>query len=323
MTGYTPLVNGLRKKDEHEITAMQTECDVKQEFKDIYDYIVFLYISVSIILPFIFVSYFNLFIVYVLLTRKNKTFRQSFKVTESSNLQSESPAYRTNVETNQFDIRKSELNHVKLITHSIKNNVPIDKRIDASTDYLKMQKIRDKNFSIRNQINKKSSFASQSSNKKEFKIKYSKAKEETYFSSLKIQESTKRKISLYSEINIHKKMTNFRSNSCYLEKISSLSLGHPLRNAERATLILILISISFVSLNLPYVVAWMRFFIPFKRNQLSQREIFYRYSFVSLTEIFHMINYCINIFLYCMVSKAFRNEIRSRISFECCYSKAK
>lgn len=96
----------------------------------------------------------------------------------------------------------------------------------------------------------------------------------------------------------------------------SAGLAQKLKDSGRATLILVLISACFVVLNLPYVLTWANFFIPFKQNLLTTQEAIYqRYAWVTLTEIFHIANFSINLFLYCLASKLFRNSLLARVSF--------
>ena len=79
ITGYTPFISGLRSLDSHEITgSLHYECDTLKDFKTIYDYVISFYIIVSMGLPIILIFSFNISIVYILLTRKEAIFKQSF-----------------------------------------------------------------------------------------------------------------------------------------------------------------------------------------------------------------------------------------------------
>jgi hypothetical protein len=95
----------------------------------------------------------------------------------------------------------------------------------------------------------------------------------------------------------------------------STSLTQKLKDSGRATIILIIISTFFVLLNLPYIVAWTLFFIPFKYGKLTGANIHMRYSFVLLSEVLHVSNFSINFFLYYMASKIFRNRFLYTFSF--------
>lgn len=94
-----------------------------------------------------------------------------------------------------------------------------------------------------------------------------------------------------------------------------VSIRQKLKESGRANVILILISVFFVGLNVPYIITWCSFYIPYKRDQFNQDQnaLYFRYSFVHLAEILHMTNFAINLFLYCLASKAFRNRFRSMI----------
>lgn len=96
----------------------------------------------------------------------------------------------------------------------------------------------------------------------------------------------------------------------------SAGLAQKLKDSGRATLILILISACFVLLNLPYVITWASFYMPFKKDKLGNGvAIYQRYAWVTLGEIFHLANFSINLFLYCLASKMFRKALISRLSF--------
>jgi hypothetical protein len=92
-------------------------------------------------------------------------------------------------------------------------------------------------------------------------------------------------------------------------------LSQKLKDSGRATIILIVISAFFVILNLPYIAAWFSWFIPYKLKTLANEEdIYFRYSIIKLVEILHILNFSINLFLYCMASKLFRSELFSRLN---------
>lgn len=86
---YTLIINGLRKPDQHEFREIAStpaipfnnnslECDVLNEYKNIYDYLVVFYVSIGIIIPLILICYFNFYITRVLMTRKNRMLRHFF-----------------------------------------------------------------------------------------------------------------------------------------------------------------------------------------------------------------------------------------------------
>lgn len=95
----------------------------------------------------------------------------------------------------------------------------------------------------------------------------------------------------------------------------SAGMSQKLKESGRATLILILISACFVGLNVPYVLTWANFFVPYKQDRLNTPEKIYgRFAWVTIGEIFHIANFSINLFLYCLASKLFRHELWARLS---------
>jgi hypothetical protein len=46
---------------------------------------------------------------------------------------------------------------------------------------------------------------------------------------------------------------------------------------------------------------------------LRYEAIYARYTWVSIAEIFHMANFSINLFLYCLASKLIRKELAARL----------
>lgn len=72
------------------------------------------------------------------------------------------------------------------------------------------------------------------------------------------------------------------------------------KGSDRVTYMLIMISLFFICLNLPYISTWLAFFVPFKADLLSLDQIHYRYSYVKLTETLHLLNFSIGIVFYMM-----------------------
>ncbi|CAF0903948.1 unnamed protein product [Brachionus calyciflorus] len=129
LMSYTILINGLREVENHEkidhLTNMY-ECDVLIDYKFIYQYTIFIYTTLGIVLPMVIVSYLNIYIARVLLTRKNKILR-SFTRCSSLNNQSSTNLERLSIrgefkeasivkinKLNSFEINKSESKKVNL-----------------------------------------------------------------------------------------------------------------------------------------------------------------------------------------------------------------
>ena len=91
-----------------------------------------------------------------------------------------------------------------------------------------------------------------------------------------------------------------------------------LRQTSRTTFILILISFSFLLLNLPYLISWTFYYLHEKYQVFNSSPLHDKLFFnmlVTCTEIFHVFNYCINFLLYCISSKIFRQDLKSMILF--------
>lgn len=96
--------------------------------------------------------------------------------------------------------------------------------------------------------------------------------------------------------------------------VTSSLLRTSFKGADRATLILLLISACFVLLNLPYVTAWANF-IRYELESTGSSSVesknasYQSYSFIPLAKILHIANFSINFFLYCLASKRFRTHL--------------
>lgn len=83
------------------------------------------------------------------------------------------------------------------------------------------------------------------------------------------------------------------------------------KKSNRITRILILMSFSYVILNLPYFFSWCYFFyqIAIRKNLkgLLKYKIF---SVLNICEIFYVMNFAVNFFIYCLTGKKFRNQLK-------------
>ncbi len=81
ITSYTVPISGLRRLEDHERSEfVQHECDVLNEYKHAYKYIVIGYIAVCILLPILLILFFNISIIVMLGTRKKALYKQSFPI---------------------------------------------------------------------------------------------------------------------------------------------------------------------------------------------------------------------------------------------------
>lgn len=263
ITSYTPFVDGLRKVDHHELYAdkyhSEYECDVLKDYKYVYEYIMFGYTIIGILVPILLVCFFNIYIAAVLLTRKNRIQRHYSK--NNSNLNEHSN------NSKQFILKTQK---------SIKSR---------SFDWVNYNRANRKSLKVNSNIY---SYHRRGSN--ELEVSCNELKEIKHLSDAAVSKPT------------------FQLNNTKAK----------LKESGRATIILILISVFFIGLNLPYTVAWSLFYMPFQRTLKKESDIYFRYSFVLLTEVFHILNFSVNFFLYCMASKSFRNQFRNKfVSFKC------
>lgn len=317
ITSYTPFINGLRIKDNHEVLedssgylkTSKFECDVLKKYKLIYEYTILGYTTVGIMLPIMLVCYFNAYIARVLLTRKNRILRhysQSLKATSISN-----DLNNINNNSNTLilkDLRISEPS--KLGKSKLAKGLSIDSfDFNARKDAHGSNKAR-KGLTCCYEPEE---------NVGNIKKSYTFMKEQSHSHSLSRHVSS-------DNNQKESKISNNTKNQCeqvstklvYSRNSSSeyVGIAQRLKESGRATIILIVISLFFVVLNLPYIITWALFYIPYKRNQLkNENDIYFRYSFVMLAEVLHLSNFSINLFLYCMASKAFRSQLMCRLLF--------
>jgi hypothetical protein len=116
------------------------------------------------------------------------------------------------------------------------------------------------------------------------------------------------RFSNFSFVNIRMYNTSHRNTNTSTEIDKNFD-----KKTDRITFVLMLISAIFVFLNLPYIVSWFAFFIPFKQGYLNVDQIYFRFSFVFLTEVLHMLIFSINYLFYILNLKQFNNTFSSLI----------
>lgn len=85
---------------------------------------------------------------------------------------------------------------------------------------------------------------------------------------------------------------------------------------KKLTFMLMLISLSYACLNLPYLITWSLFYYydVLKRNgQIVQYN--FLYSLLKFTEIFYLLNYSINFYIYCASGSVFRTQLKYSSNF--------
>jgi hypothetical protein len=86
----------------------------------------------------------------------------------------------------------------------------------------------------------------------------------------------------------------------------------PADDINKITQMLIITSLSYAILNLPYFCSWCLFFyhMAFRSTQsIEQRYILFSYN--NITEIFYVLNYGIHFFIYCASGKRFRSQLKN------------
>lgn len=214
-TSYTLVISGLRDLGKYELSSRKNkdvmhECDTLRQYKTVYNYIIFIYVIAGIIVPIIFLVFFNLTIIKALLTRKKRIFKKKF-----------------------------------IHTNSKFNTVTMPLSMSASSP-------RSKESTLEKKDRKRESVV------------------------LSRQETI--------SVNVTKMSKNFKG-------------------SDRVTYMLIMISLFFIGLNLPYISTWLAFFVPFKADLLSLDQIHFRYSYVKLAEPLHLLNFSIGIVFYMMSAK--------------------
>nr|QVK45775.1 G protein-coupled receptor [Proales similis] len=283
LASHSLIINGLRSRHgEHETSddsSLQYECDVKENFKPIYDYIVLVYVMISIVVPLVLLCYFNAFIIRVLLKRKNHLLKRNFF--------SGSPGLSSSHES---DATGNGLQPLRDSDRGMRHAVSL-------TDLTAMANSR----------SKKPSLLSTAEHQVQVTSLIEKRKCSTVAGVLFTHENAKSSSSKKNSNAAEQRVQELLNQSNIRRNIRQ-----KLKESGRATIILILISAFYVGLNVPYVTFWARFFIPYKLETLTEQDqVYSRYAFVHIGEIFHVANFALNIFLYSFASKPFRVRLRS------------
>lgn len=99
-----------------------------------------------------------------------------------------------------------------------------------------------------------------------------------------------------------------------LIKSQSLKCLISIKESNRITRMLILMSFSFAFLNLPYFISWSLFFYQMAIRQNYDFIVKYQlFSAINISEIFYVLNYGVHFFIYCASGKKFRNQLKSAL----------
>lgn len=98
-------------------------------------------------------------------------------------------------------------------------------------------------------------------------------------------------------------------------KRQSLKCLISIRESNRVTRMLILMSFSFAFLNLPYFISWSLFFYQMAIRQNYNFIVKYQlFSAINISEIFYVLNYGVHFFIYCASGKKFRYQLKRALS---------
>lgn len=86
-------------------------------------------------------------------------------------------------------------------------------------------------------------------------------------------------------------------------------------NSKKLTKLLVLISCSYAFLNLPYLINWYMYYYVDVLNQSNQHENMikkdnYFYAALKITELFYLLNFSMNFYIYCASGSVFRNQLK-------------
>ena len=92
----------------------------------------------------------------------------------------------------------------------------------------------------------------------------------------------------------------------------SITASH---DSNKITNMLIVMSLSYAILNLPYFISWSIFFYKIAFGQLDLITRNYLFATLNICEIFYILNYGIHFFIYCAWGKKFRTHLTELFSF--------
>lgn len=89
-----------------------------------------------------------------------------------------------------------------------------------------------------------------------------------------------------------------------------------LKNSSfKLTFMLLVISFSFVLLNLPYLFGWCAFFYNMSFHRLDHVTSNNLFAFLQFSEIFYVLNYGLKFFIFCLTESTFKNKLKSISKF--------
>ena len=84
-------------------------------------------------------------------------------------------------------------------------------------------------------------------------------------------------------------------------------------DSQKITRMLLIMSMSYAILNIPYFISWCLFFneMSFNKQGFTILRKNYYFGFINLTEIFYVSNYGIHFFIYCASGRRFRTQLKN------------
>ena len=86
--------------------------------------------------------------------------------------------------------------------------------------------------------------------------------------------------------------------------------------AMNSTTNLFVISILFIILNMPYLIAWSVFYYQYTFDIMDDIRRNYVFSLLKISEIFYMLNYALLFYVYCCSGAKFRQQLKYSSSFQ-------
>jgi hypothetical protein len=127
------------------------------------------------------------------------------------------------------------------------------------------------------------------------------------------KKSLKFELKTRKRLNTHEFTTSIHIKSSENSK-SVNKISYSPNSSKNTTIQLIVISFSFIALNLPYFFSWSYYYIDeFYRSEQDLRNNFYGY--VQITKIFHILNFCIKFYVMFATVSTFRKLFTKYFKF--------
>lgn len=95
-----------------------------------------------------------------------------------------------------------------------------------------------------------------------------------------------------------------------IHQISSVVRNSHIENSKRITKLLVLISFSYAVLHLPYLFTWSIFYYRIAFKTIFQSTSNYLFAALQVAEIFYILSYSLNFYIYIMAGSLFRKQVK-------------